>query len=111
MEKKQFLQKVEEAKEQMQTLLVGKSKKPEVMKASAVNPMEPNPFPIAPGGPGLAPPPGAAANAVDLMVKHDPRSIVGKYARAQEECERLPTEIAMARGRLKEIEGKINALK
>jgi polysaccharide biosynthesis transport protein len=112
MEKKVFLQKVEDAKEQMQRLLEGKSKKPEVVKASAVNPMEPNPFPIAPGGPGLVPQqPVVQANAVDLIVKHDPKSIVGKYAKALEECERLPMEIAMARGRLKEIEGKLNALK
>lgn len=111
-EKKRFLQLVEDAKQEMQKVLDGKMKKPEpIVKVGGMNPMDngPNPFPVAPG---LAPPaPMVPANAADLIVKHDPKSIVGKYAKALEECERLPTEIQMGRGRLKELEGKMNALK
>ncbi len=118
MEKKLFLQKIEDAKQEMQKILEGKSKKPDpiVKVGGATAPMgpenAPNLFPVPPGGVGLAPPASAIpANASELIVKHDPKSIVGKYAKALEECERLPTEIQMGRGRLKELEGKLNALK
>ena len=112
LEKKLFLQKVEDAKQQFQQILEARTKKPEpIVKVAGQTPMEnaPNPFPLPPG---LAPPPPVVpANSTDLILKHDPKSIVGKYAKALEECERLPTEIQMGRGRLKELEGKLNALK
>ena len=115
MEKKLFLQKIEDAKQEMQKILEGKSKKPDaiVRVGGPMAPMgpenAPNLFPVAPG---LAPPgPVVPANASELIVKHDPKSIVGKYAKALEECERIPTEIQMGLGRIKEIEAKIAALK
>lgn len=117
MEKKVFLQKIEDAKQEMQKILEGKSKKPDaiVKVGGPIAPMgpenAPNLFPVAPGG-GLAPPgPVVPANASEIMIKHDPKLIVGKYAKALEECERTPTEIQMGLGRIKEIEAKIAALK
>src|SRR6185312_14771681 len=38
-------------------------------------------------------------------------SVGARYGKLMEECERYPMEIQIARGRLKELEGKINALK
>jgi len=113
MEKKVWLQRIEDAKQDMQRILEGKTKKNEpITKVAGTDPMvQPGPFPI-PMAPGLAPPaPAVPANAGDLIVKHDPKSLVGKYARALEDCERLPVDIKMARDHLKELEGKVNALK
>jgi len=116
MEKKIFLQKVEDAKQQIQQLLETKRKGPDAVTKAGGAPMGPEnapmPFPTPPAGAGLAPPQAVVpAAATDLIAKHDPKSIVGRYAKALEECERLPVDIQLGRGRLKEIEGKLNALK
>ena len=112
MEKKIFLQKVEDAKQQIQGLLEAKQKRSDNAVKAANGENAPMPFPVPPMGAGLAPPVALVpAAATDLILKHDPKSIVGRYAKSLEECERLPVEIQMARGRLKEIEGKLNALK
>ncbi|MFO0805967.1 MAG: CpsD/CapB family tyrosine-protein kinase [Gemmataceae bacterium] len=111
MEKKIFLQKVEDAKQQIQTLLETKRKPADAVKAVGMEPM-PMPFPVPPAGAGLAPlQPVVPAAASDLIAKHDPKSIVGKYAKSLEDCERLPLEIQLGRGHLKELEGKLTALK
>jgi succinoglycan biosynthesis transport protein ExoP len=112
MEKKIFLQKVEDAKQQIQTLL--ESKRKPLDGAAKVAGTEPMPFPAPPmgAGIGLAPPTAVVpAAASDLIAKHDPKSIVGKYAKSLEDCERLPLEIQLGRGYLKELEGKLAALK
>src|SRR5207249_8878432 len=123
-EKGVFLRKVEDAKQQMQRLLEDRSKKPDAVKAGGpvvpgigVQPAEnkePNVLPpLAPNAPG-----GAAAAVPplpgkwdDLLTKFNPKALVDRFAGHQAECERLPTEISLCRGRLREIEGKINALR
>jgi Mrp family chromosome partitioning ATPase len=114
MEKKVFLQKVEDAKQQVQTLLEVKQKRSDnILKASGTD-NAPMPFPVPPmgGGVGLAPAPALMPGAAtDLIAKHDPKSIVGRYAKYLEECEKLPIDIQMGRNRLKELEAKLSALK
>lgn len=111
--KKAQLQTVEEMKQEFQKKLEARMRKPDaIIKVGATNADgAPNPFPIPPAN-GLAPPaPILPANATDIFLKHDPKSIMGRYARAMEECERLPRDIQDGREHLKELEGKIQALK
>jgi len=112
--KKAHLQTVEDMKQEFQKILENKTKKPDaIIKVGGVNGADgaPNPFPIPPVN-GLAPPPPVVPlNATDIFLKHDPKSIMGRYARAMEDCEKLPRDIQDGREHLKELEAKMQALK
>jgi Mrp family chromosome partitioning ATPase len=58
-----------------------------------------------------APGPVVPAGGLDLLAKLDPKILVGRLAALQAEMERLPIEIHSARSRMRELEGKIEALK
>lgn len=134
-DKQLLMRKVEEAKQGLEKILQDKAKRPEMAKggtpgvfgldgvppgqpegvqpANLNNPPGPLPAPLGPKGPDD---PGAPAmtlppSGFDPLLKFDPKALVGKFARLQEECERLPIDIQIIRIRMKEIEGKVDALK
>jgi Mrp family chromosome partitioning ATPase/predicted nuclease with TOPRIM domain len=133
-EKRLLLGKIEDAKQEMERLLENKSKRPEQAKdlpgapggavpaggllppAPGVQPAEANgaPGPLPPLGPGnaVAPPPAAVGrDALELLSKLDPKVLVSRFAALNGEIERLPSEIQMLRTRMREVEGKLNAIK
>jgi len=121
LEKRALLGKVEAARQAMEKLLADKSKRPDAPKpgpgvvpaagVGAPGGVEPAVLNAVPGPLALPPPNGPPVPNADLIVKYDPKSLVAKFAHLQDECERLPVEIQIGRGRLRELEGKINALK
>ncbi len=72
----------------------------------------------APLPPGVLPPAGGApaepvlpVSGLSLIAKFDPGILVTRFASLQLEVDKLPAEIAAARSRMRQIEGKVEALK
>jgi Mrp family chromosome partitioning ATPase len=126
-QKRALLTSIESARDAMQTMLMARSKKPDATKPGAIipaggplpaagaDPMAPNapgPFPVAqnPAG-GLAPPVQPPMTDLERLLKYDPKALVTRFGHLHGNIEQLPLEIQLAREQMKEIEGKVNALK
>ncbi|MDB5308780.1 MAG: ptk [Gemmataceae bacterium] len=123
-EKISFLGKVQDAKEKMQDLLEKRAKKPELVKAGPAGPVPPaegvqqaglnQPAgPLPPGNPNApaGPPAPLVGPGDDILLKLNPGALVGRFAGLLGEADRLPIEIQILRERLRELEGKVKALK
>ena len=117
-EKRVMLEKVGQARDAMQKILSTMGKKPDAAKAD-VTPAggtdpaaPPGPLPpLAPNGAAVAAVlPQLPANVGDFF-KLDPKALVAQYLKLQEESDGASVEIGLAHKRLREIEGKLNALK
>lgn len=119
-EKRHLMKQVEDAKANMQRVLEDMSRRSDLAK----NPAAPGVVPVAgadgapaPLPPGVLPPVGGAAAPVaavgglELLAKLDPSILVNRFAALQAEVDKLPAEIAAARSRMRQIEGKVEALK
>ncbi|MBN9518446.1 hypothetical protein J0H58_07995 [bacterium] len=122
-EKRHLLKQVDDEKAGMQRLLESMSRNAQLARnpappASGVLPAAGADGTPAPLPPGVLPPPGGAPAApgvpvtgLELLNKLNPTILIERFAALQAEVDRLPTEIAAARSRMRQIEGKVEALK
>lgn len=125
-ERRRFLSRIESARDTMQQMLAARGRKPDAAKPGGILPVggvgqpgpadpmaqaAPGPFPVAQNPPAGLAPPAAATTHLDRLIKFNPKALVERFAALHGDAERLPMEIEMGRSRLKEIEGKVNALK